>query len=143
MQVEVSPGETVDFGLPVSYCDNPCLCLEARLSLHPARWLVAGRGRCAPSASGFQLRRPSPGFCGLSLFKFMNHRGARGKSFYRNEHVVSVPAELFWGQKMGKMQRAVPSCLGQALLLGDEGSGSNSCLVSHIKITFPDTVTKN
>lgn len=120
-------------------------------SLYPARWLprlrrragvaplVQGRGggrgrcaswchpsRCAPVASGFQLRQPSPGFCGLSLFKSMNHGGAHGKSFYRNEHIVSIPAELFWGQQMEKMRCAGPSCLGQALLLGDEGSGSNS-----------------
>lgn len=60
------------------------------------------RSRCAPSASGFQLRRPSPGSCGRSLFKSMNHRGAHGKSFYRHEHIVSIPAELFGGGRWGR-----------------------------------------
>ena len=151
MQVGVSPGETVDCGHRVSYRDNPCAwqpafpvpcslaaqaAAEGRGGSSRAR-AGGGRGRgrcaswchpsrCAPVASGFQLRQPSPGFCGLSLFKSMNHGGAHGKSFYRNEHIVSIPAELFWGQQMEKMRCADPSCLGQALLLGDEGSGSNS-----------------
>ena len=145
MQVGVSPGETVDCGHRVSNLIIPVP--GGQPSLYPACWLpglqrggraaplVRGQGagcaswchpsRCAPVASGFQLQQPSPGFCGLSLFKSMNHGGAHGKSFYRHEHIVSIPAELFWGQQMEKMRCAGPSCLGQALL-GDEGSGSNS-----------------
>lgn len=60
--------------------------------------------QCPVKVKGSVLRASHSGLstpfchCGFLVSNLQIIKGAHGKSFYRNEHIVSIPAFLFWGQ---------------------------------------------
>lgn len=157
MQVEVSPGRRLIAVTEFPYRDNPWAwkpafpvpcSLAARAAVGAGRrsLLVRGRGGALPPcqrsrvcslASGFQLRRPSPGSWSLLIQIHESWKKERmEESFYRHEHIVSIPAELFGGREMGEWDVQLHPVWGRHSSWGKRALAPITALVSNIKITF-------